>query len=259
MKEGILAVSFGTSVEEARLRQIEPVEQAIAAACPQAVFYRAYTSPTIRRILAERGTMVQDLEGALEQMAAEGITHGGVQPTHLLYGYEYDRIRQTVEKWRPRFERLTLGRPLLADTDTLLEMGELLDRIYPRQPGRAVVLMGHGTHHPANMAYPALQTVLNMKGRPDLLVGTVEGWPSLEELLPVLKAGGYQKVTAVPLMLVAGDHALNDMAGEEPESWKSRLTQAGFSVDCRLQGLGELEEVQRLYANRARMLLEGEE
>jgi len=246
MKQAAIILSFGTSVEEARQRDIAPVENALRG-CTGLLCRTAYTSPTIRKILAERGTVVPDLAGALEALAAEGFEAVAVQPTHLLYGYEYDSIKNIVEEKKGLFTALHLGRPLLGSTEDVQALAGILAGLCPAELGTAHIFLGHGTEHFANMVYPALQTALEHMGRTDILVGTVEGWPGYDEVQSALKARQSQTVRLAPLMLVAGDHALHDMAGEDADSWKSRLEADGCRVECLLRGLGSLPRVQALY------------
>ena len=242
MKQALLAVSFGTSVPRAR-QDIEAVERVLAAGAPERAFCRAYTSPTIRRILAERGEPVSGLPEALEALAAAGVEDVAVQPTHLLYGFEYDKLKADAAAFAGRFARLALGRPLAADSESL------------RALAACMVLLGHGTEHFANMVYPAMQTALRLAGGRRAYMGTVEGWPGFDEVLAQLKEDGCGQALLVPFMLVAGDHALNDMAGDGPKSWKSRLEAAGVGVRCRMRGLGALPEVQALYGARLREIV----
>lgn len=251
MDRGLVIVSFGTSVPEAR-RAVTAVEDALERSAPGCETVRAFTSPTIRRILARRGEEVPGLTEALEQLRARGVRRAAVQPTHLLYGFEYDKLRAEAEALSGGFDALTVGRPLLADTGDLRRFAAGLSGTHPLEDGGAVVLMGHGTEHFANAVYPALQTVLRLAGREDMLVGTVEGWPALEDMVRQLAAGGPRHVRLVPLMLVAGEHARSDMAG----TWKRRLEEAGHTVECSFTGLGELPWVQEMYRERLAKLLE---
>ena len=177
-------------------------------------------------------------------MRREGMDRVVVQPTHLLYGYEYDKLRAEAERFSGCFETLSTGRPLLADNNDILCFAEKLAETHPAQEGAAVVYMGHGTEHFANAVYPALQTALHLAGRDDIYIGTVEGWPGLEDILRQLKTPS--RVALLPLMLVAGDHARNDMDID----WRQRLEQAGHSVTCAFTGLGELAWVQKMYQDR---------
>lgn len=251
MRQAIAIVSFGSSVETARVQQISAVEKAIREEMPQALAYTAYTSPTIRRILRGRGIFIPSLEEALEQMLEDGITDALVQPTHLLYGIEYDKMRETVDAYAGRFASLQFGIPLLATTEDLRELAAILSEAYPRKEGEALVFLGHGTDHFANVVYPALQMIFHMQGRGDVLVGTVEGWPSYEDVYAQLHVSSLR---LVPLMLVAGDHALHDMAGDQEDSWKCRFEEAGLAAQCVLQGLGAMPQIQELYRKHIRIL-----
>lgn len=249
-KRGLVAVSFGTSVPEAR-SSISAVEEALAAAAPEHVFARAFTSPTIRRILRDRGEEIASLSEALERLAALGVRRVAVQPTHLLCGYEYDRLRSEAEALAGRFEALAVGRPLLADNGDIQRFARRLSREHPAEEGAATVFMGHGTGHFANAAYPALQTALAFLGREDIYIGTVEGWPGLEDIVRRLEPGGRRRIRLLPLMLVAGDHARNDMDG----TWRARLERAGHAVSCSFTGLGESAWVREMYQERLREIL----
>lgn len=243
MKQALVITSFGTSVPEAR-GSIEMVEKALAEAAIGYTAVRAFTSPTIRRVLAGRGETVPSLTEALEQLRDNGVNRVVVQPTHLLYGYEYDKLRAEAEKFSGCFEEVKVGKPLMADTRDILQFARKLAEMHPRQAGAAVVYMGHGTEHFANAAYPALQTALNLMDRGDIRIGTVEGWPGLEDILHQMKESCSVKL--LPLMLVAGDHAKNDMAVD----WRCALEQAGHAVECQFTGLGELAWVREMYRDR---------
>lgn len=255
MKQALLIVSFGTSVPQAR-ESITAVEKTLCKTAPDWDFYRAFTSPTIRRILEKRGETVLSLEQALSELAERGYQIVAIQPTHLLCGFEYDKIRNTVEQYKMRFASLTLGQPLVSNTAELRKIAELMSAQYPKQKDRAVVFMGHGTEHFSNMIYPALQTAFAMIGRTDMLVGTVEGWPGISEIIMQLCEKNCTEAQLVPLMLVAGDHAVNDMAGDHPDSWKSRLEQNGIAVSCTLSGLGVLPGIQEMYCTHLADLLD---
>ncbi|WP_294571938.1 sirohydrochlorin cobaltochelatase, partial [uncultured Subdoligranulum sp.] len=221
MKQALICASFGTTVANGR-KDLEAVEQALQAVAPDRPFCRAWTSRIIRKRMAARGESVDGLPEALEKLAAAGYDRVAVQPTHLLYGYEYDKIKSEIAPYQSRFAHLALGKPLLADTHDLQTVARLLGEAYPAQPGEVLVLMGHGTEHFAGVVYPALQSAFALQGRDDVFVAAVEGWPALAEVLPQILASGCRKAHLVPLLLVAGDHACHDMAGEQAESWKSQ-------------------------------------
>ena len=251
MEKALLCVSFGTSVPEAE-ESIAAVENALRAAAPGRLLVRAYTSSMICRKLAGRGETVLSVQEAFQQLAEQGVSDVLVQPTHLLRGSEYDKVRTEAALWRERFSAVRLGAPLLAGTEDLRAFAGILDEAYPARQGQALVLFGHGTDVFANMVYPALQTALHLLGRTDIVVGTVEGWPGFPEELEQLRRQDRRQVHLVPLMLVAGDHVLNDMAGDGAESWKSRLEGRGYSVRCTLRGLGMMPGVPELYCRHLR-------
>lgn len=243
MNQTLVTLSFGSSVPEA-LVSIEAVEKVLLETAAGYTAVRAFTSPTIRRILEKRGEKVPSLSEALEQALAGGAERVIVQPTHLLYGYEYDKLKAEAAEYSDRFESLTVGKPLLADCGDIRRFAEEIARDHPRREGEAVVYMGHGTEHFANAVYPALQTALDLEGRSDIRIGAVEGWPGLTEVLQTLRPSS--GVLLLPLMLVAGDHARKDMA----VTWKRALKRAGHTVRCEFTGLGELAWVQEMYRER---------
>ena len=246
MKKALVIVSFGTTYEKGR-QDIEAVERVLTQAAEGYDVFRAYTSSIVRKVLKSRGEIVPSLEEVLEKLANESYDTVFVQPTHLLYGNEYEKkIQLAYTRYCGRFLYGHVCKPLIADNDDLLKMAEILAALKPENAD-ALLLMGHGTTHFANMVYPAMQTALNLQSHPDIVVGTVEGWPTLENAIDELRALGAKSVELRPMMLVAGDHAQNDMAGDDADSWKSHLTAAGFDVHCTVEGLGALEDVQKLY------------
>ena len=245
MKQAVVCVSLGASVPAGR-ENITAVENVLRRAAQDRVFISAFTSPTVRRILRERGETVYSVEEALEALWRQDVTEVLVQPTHILRGHEYNKLKREAETWRDRFESLRIGRSLLTDADDLQMLAAGLSATYPARAGETLVLFGHGTDHAANLVYPALQTAFHLAGRSDVLVGTAEGWPAFGDVLAQLKARNGKNVHLVPLF-VAGDHALNDMAGGDPDSWKSRLEAEGFAVRSTLRGLGLMPAVQEMY------------
>lgn len=255
MKTALVCVSFGTRVPAAR-KNITAVEEALRAELTDADFFRVFTSPTIRRRLAQEGETILSLEETLARLLREGYEKVLVQPTHFLYGLEYENIKATVQAAEKDFASITLGVPLLSQTADLQTLAQILAEEFPQKENCALVFMGHGTPHFSNVVYPAMQAVFHMMGRRDVYVGTVEGWPEIEEICAQLKPHGYTNVKTVPFMLVAGDHALHDMAGDEDDSWKNILTREGYEVDCVLQGMGVLPGVQQLYRQHLRAISE---
>ena len=253
-KNVILVVSFGTSYNDSRDKTIGAVEDAIAAAYPDYEVRRAFTSQTIIDILAEReGLEIDNVEEAFERLIADGVQQVVVQPTHVMSGYEYDDLVAVVEKYRDQFVSVAMGAPLLSSDEDYSRVVEALCSATAEQDqdGTAIVFMGHGTEHEANASYAKLQDAFNAAGKTNYLVGTVEAAPSLDDMLSAVQAGGYTKVVLQPLMVVAGDHANNDMAGDEPDSHKSILEKEGFKVDTYIHGLGENPNIRNLFVERA--------
>ena len=185
MKKALVIVSFGTTYEKGR-QDIEAVERALAQAAEGYDVFRAYTSSIVRKVLKSRGEIVPSLEEALEKLANESYDTVFVQPTHLLCGNEYDeKIRASYMRYAGRFLRGGIGKPLIANNDDLLKLAEILAALKP-EDADALLLMGHGTTHFANMVYPAMQTALRLQGHPNVVVGTVEGWPTLENAIDEL-------------------------------------------------------------------------
>lgn len=254
-QKALVCASFGTTVPTAAA-DIAGVEQALAAAAPGWQLLRAYTSGMVRTALAGRGQPEDSVPEALARATAAGCRRVLVQPTHFLWGVEYDKLKAQALAAAPGFDWLRVGRPLLDDTRDLRALAGAIGALYPAEPGRAVVLMGHGSAHRANVVYPALQGIFELQSRPDIRVGTVEGWPGLAEVCAALARSRASRVLLVPLMLVAGDHAQNDMAGPGPHSWRSVLAGQGYRVDWVRHGLGSEKAVQDLYAAHLRGVLQ---
>ena len=243
-------MSFGTSVPQAE-KAILHVEEVLREAFPDRTFARAFTSRIICRKLEREGRPVDSPESALERLLSEGVRDLLIQPTHLTPGDEFDKLAGIVDGYRARFDTVRMGRPLISDCGDMLAVADAVLHHYPRSGDGALLLMGHGSGHFANMIYPALQTAFRLRGTRDVFVGTVEGWPLFEDCLAQLKDLRPARVELAPLMLVAGDHACNDMAGDEDDSWRRRLEAEGFSVEYRLEGLGLWDEVCALYREHA--------
>ncbi|GAK49132.1 precorrin-4 C11-methyltransferase [Candidatus Moduliflexus flocculans] len=258
-KKAIVVVSFGTSVEATRKRTIEACEAAIRDAFPEYDARRAFTSQTIIAILKQRDNLNVDTpEQALQRLHQEGYTDVIVQPLHIIAGLEFHDVAKTAKQFESHFHSLRIGMPLLATTDDYLSVADVLKTQFSEIGERdAVVLMGHGTAHPANAAYLALERILRTHGMERAFIGTVEGYPERDQVIATLQTLGVTTVTLAPLMLVAGDHAINDMAGDDNDSWKRQLQQAGFRVNIRMQGLGELPAIQSIYIQHIRAAIAG--
>lgn len=256
MRKAILAVSFGTTFAETREKNITAVERALAQQFPGLPLYSAWTSNIIRSIVATRGEAVEDVPAAMERMSAEGITEVAVLPTHLLYGDEYDKLCEQTRAKQGLFQSVRIAPPLLANTKAMQAVAHAVAYGLPVVEGEALVLMGHGTGHFCNTVYAAMDYVFKAEGFPHVFVGTVEAYPDLKTVTVALKAAGYRRALLAPLMLVAGDHAVNDMAADTPYSWRGRLQADGIACRTVARGLGEYRQVCDLYTANLRSILE---
>ncbi len=253
MSKGLLVVSFGTSVAETRKKTIEAIEGDLAAAFPERKAYRAWTSSIIRRKLRSSGELnVDSVEEALERMKADGITDLLVQPTHMLPGEEYGKVVNAVRA-ASGFERLRLGKPLLTgEADIRAVAAVLEDTFSDVGSGELLALMGHGSAEAEENFYLQLTEAFRKDGKPNFIVGTVEEDPGFEPVLRAAKERKPSRIRLLPFMVVAGDHALNDMAGEGEDSWAGMLRKEGFQVECILKGMGEYPKVRAMYVEKAR-------
>jgi sirohydrochlorin cobaltochelatase len=259
-KKAILVVSFGTSYADTRQVTIEACEAKIRETFSDYEVRRAFTSSMIIAIMKKRDNIhVETPEEALQTLQTEGFSEVVVQPLHIIPGSEFHDVVQIVKKYESAFEKVHLGVPLLATTEDYMAVVDALKGQLPvLQENEAVVFMGHGTHHPANAAYAALERMFDDQGLQKVFVGTVEGYPELDQVIQRLQANNIEKVILMPFMLVAGDHAKNDMAGDEEDSWKTVLKKAGYVVDTYLHGLGENPEIQNIYVQHIHRALEGQ-
>ena len=245
----ILVVSFGTSYNDSRERTIGAIEQEIAAAYPDYEIRRAFTAQIIIDKLKTRdGLAIDNVTEAMERLVADGVKNVIVQPTHIMNGFEYDDVVKEVSPYADKFDTFAIGKPLLTSHEDYEQVIDafMKDEAEAGSSETALVYMGHGTEHFANATYSQMQLMLEFAGYENVFLGTVEGFPTLDNVMAELKAGGYTKVVLTPFMIVAGDHANNDMAGDEADSWKTVLAHAGYEVECRIQGLGENPAVRKL-------------
>ena len=260
-KPVLLVVSFGTSYNETRDATIGAIEADLQAAYPEYEVRRAFTSQIIIDILKEReGLEIDNVTEAMERLVADGVRDVVIQPTHVMPGYEYSDIVEEVSEYTSKFDSLTISNPLLiSDEDYDAVVASLVEETAQyNTEGTAIVFMGHGTEHEANAAYERLQKRLNAAGYSNYFVGTVEGTPTVEDVLEGVRASEVQRVVLLPLMIVAGDHANNDMAGDEEDSWKTIFSNAGFEVECVLKGMGEYAGIRELLVSHARAAMEGQ-
>ena len=268
----LLVVSFGTSFNDSRAKDIKGVEDALQAAYPDWSVRRAFTAQIIiNHVQARDGEKIDNMQQAMDRAVANGVKNLVVQPTHLMHGAEYDEMMEMIDDYRDKFESVAVAEPLLgevgADATVINEDKEAVAKAVTAEAvatagydsveaaakdGTAFVFMGHGTSHTAKVSYSQMQTVMQTLGYDNVFIGTVEGEPestSCENVIEAVKAAGYTKVVLRPLMVVAGDHANNDMAGADEDSWLSQFEASGAFdvVDCQIAGLGGVADVEQLY------------
>ena len=255
----LLIVSFGTSYNDARRLNIGAIEDAMENAFPDWSVRRAFTSDMIIRHIDKRdGVLIDNVKAALERAKSNGVKVLTVQPTHLMNGFEYQDLIAELAEYDGDFESIVTGAPLLSDDeDFKIIANAIVNATAEYDDGQtAICFMGHGTEAESNGIYARMQEELNNLNIKNYFIGTVEAKPDINDLLDAVSNGGYKRVILRPLMIVAGDHANNDMAGDDPESWKSQFEAAGLDVTCILEGLGELPEVRDLFVLHARTAIE---
>ena len=279
----ILVVSFGTSFNDSRAEDIGGVEKALQAAYPDWSVRRAFTAQIIiNHVQARDDEKIDNMDQALERAVNNGVKNLVVQPTHLMHGAEYDELTEAVENYKDKFESVKIAEPLLgevgADETAINEdKAAVAEAITAeavktagfdsldaaKEEGTAFVFMGHGTSHTAKISYSQMQTQMEQLGYENVFIGTVEGEPedtACEAVIEKLKNAGYKKVILRPLMVVAGDHANNDMAGDDDDSWKSQFEASGAfdSIDTQIAGLGEIDAIQQLYVAHTQAAIDAE-
>jgi len=279
----ILVVSFGTSFNDSRAEDIGGVEKALQAAYPDWSVRRAFTAQIIiNHVQARDDEKIDNMDQALERAVDNGVKNLVVQPTHLMHGAEYDELTEAVENYKDKFESVKIAEPLLgevgADETAINEdkaavaeaiTAEAVKTVgfdsldAAKEEGTAFVFMGHGTSHTAKISYSQMQTQMEQLGYENVFIGTVEGEPedtACEAVIEKLKNAGYKKVILRPLMVVAGDHANNDMAGDDDDSWKSQFEASGVfdSIDTQIAGLGEIDAIQQLYVAHTQAAIDAE-
>ena len=279
----ILVVSFGTSFNDSRAEDIGGVEKALQAAYPDWSVRRAFTAQIIiNHVQARDDEKIDNMDQALERAVDNGVKNLVVQPTHLMHGAEYDELTEAVENYKDKFESVKIAEPLLgevgADETAINEdKAAVAEAITAeavktagfdsldatKEEGTAFVFMGHGTSHTAKISYSQMQTQMEQLGYENVFIGTVEGEPedtACEAVIEKLKDAGYKKVILRPLMVVAGDHANNDMAGDDDDSWKSQFEASGAfdSIDTQIAGLGEIDAIQQLYVAHTQAAIDAE-
>ena len=276
----LLVVSFGTSFNDSRAEDIGGIEKALAAAYPDYSVRRAFTAQIIiNHVYARDNEKIDNVEQALERAVSNGVKELVVQPTHLMHGAEYDELIEALDKYSDKFEKVVVSEPLLGEvgkdatvinsdketvakavTAAAVKDAGFADLDAADKDGVAFVFMGHGTSHTAKISYSQMQTQMDELGYKNVFIGTVEGEPEeteLSEVINKVKEAGYKKVVLRPLMVVAGDHANNDMAGDDEDSWKSGFEADGSfdEITCQIAGLGRIEDVENLYVEHVKSAL----
>lgn len=266
----LLVVSFGTSYNDSRVNDIKSIEDALQEAYPDWSVRRAFTAQIIiNHIQARDGEKIDNMTQALERAVANGVKNLVVQPTHLMHGAEYDEMCAAIDAYRDNFDAVSIAEPLLGEvgsdasvinadkeavakaiTAAAVEASGFDSLEAAKEAGAAFVLLGHGTAHVAKVSYSQMSSQMQQLGYENVFIGTVEGEPeetACESVIEEVRAAGYTTVILRPLMVVAGDHANNDMAGSDDDSWKPMFEDAGFTVDCQIAGLGGIADIQALY------------
>ena len=279
----LLVVSFGTSFNDSRAEDVKGIEDALAEAYPDWSVRRAFTAQIIiNHVQARDGEKIDNVDQALQRAVDNGVKNLVVQPTHLMHGAEYDELSEAVENYKDKFESVKIAEPLLGEvgsdatvinadkeavakaiTEEAVKAAEYDSLEAAEADGTAFVFMGHGTSHTAKVSYSQMQTQMEQLGYDNVFIGTVEGEPedtSCEAVIEKLKEAGYKKVILRPLMVVAGDHANNDMAGDDDDSWKSQFEASGAfdSIDTQIAGLGEIQAIQQLYVAHTQAAIDAE-
>lgn len=253
-KPVLLCVSFGTSYHDTRRVTIDAIERNLQEAFPSYEVRRAFTSKIIIRKLAARDKlMIDTVSAAVEKMIAEGVTELLVQPTHVIAGFEYDDIIRDLQAYTEKFNRLNISSPLMKTNKDIKTLANILttETKSSADAETAFVWMGHGTAHSVNTVYETLQHAFIETGHRNHVVGTVEAEPSFEKVLEQVKKTKATHIVLSPLMIVAGDHAVNDMASTDPDSWKSRFEKQGYTVTALLKGMGEYSAIRKMIVEHA--------
>jgi len=258
-KSAILVVSFGTSYNDTRKVTIEATENKIKDAFPDYDVYRAFTAQIIIDKLKARDNLVIDnVKEAMERLKKEKYSEVYIQPLHIINGAEYDDLIEETNEYKDYFNILKVGKPLLTTEDDYKKVIDAIkDKFENLNDNEAIAFMGHGTHHIANAQYSELAYMIHDEGYKNVFVGTVEGYPSIDNVIRKLKENNIEKVTLMPFMLVAGDHANNDMAGDEEDSWKTILKKEGFEVETYIHGLGEIDAIRDIYIEHLNNIING--
>ena len=255
----LLVLSFGTSYNDSRRLTIGAIEGDLEKAFPDFSVRRGFTANIIIDHVQRRDNiLIDDVDAALERAVNNGVKNLVVQPTHLMHGLEYDELVREVGNYSDAFDQVVFGEPLLNSDDDFARVEKAITEWTASYDDgeTAICFMGHGTEADSNEVYQKMQDLLTKDGYTNYFVGTVEAQPSLDDVLAKVQAGDYKRVVLEPLMVVAGDHANNDMAGDEDGSWKKTFEDAGYEVECLLRGLGENEDIRAIYVDHAKAAID---
>ena len=255
----LLVLSFGTSFNDSRRLNIGAIESDLEKAFPDYSVRRGFTANIVIDHIQNRdGVKIDDVDEAMNRAVDNNVKNLVIQPTHLMNGLEYQELEEQVAQYADAFDKIAIGKPLLTSEDDFKRVEQaLVDWTSEYDDGEtAICFMGHGTEAESNEVYQKMQDLLTADGHDNYFVGTVEASPSLEDVLAKVKAGSYKRVVLEPLMVVAGDHANNDMAGDEEDSWKTIFEDAGYEVTCLLRGLGENEAIRQIYVEHAQAAMD---
>ena len=277
----LLVVSFGTSFNDSRAEDVKGIEDALAEAYPDWSVRRAFTAQIIiNHVEARDDEVIDNMQQALDRAVENGVKNLVVQPTHLMHGAEYDEMTEAINEYKDKFESVAIAEPMLGEvgddatvinddkkavaqaiTDAACKEAGFDSMDAAAEAGTAFVFMGHGTSHTANVTYDQMQTQMENLGFKNAFIGTVEGKPedtACDKVIEKVKEAGYKNVVLRPLMVVAGDHANNDMAGDDEDSWKSQFVASGNfdKVDCQIEGLGRVEAVEKLYVEHTKAAID---
>ena len=250
----LLVVSFGTSYNDNRCNTIGAIENALENTFPDWSVRRAFTSQIIiDHVKSRDGEEIDNVKQALDRAVENGVKKLVIQPTHLMNGFEYTDLTEEVSQYADAFDKISIGEPLLSTDEDFKAVEEAITGATASYDDgqTAIVFMGHGTEADSNAIYARMQENLKADKYENYYIGTVESTPTVNDVLELVKAGDYKRVVLRPLMVVAGDHANNDMAGDEDDSWKSIFEAAGYDVECVLEGLGSVDAIQEMYVAHA--------
>lgn len=253
-KKAILVVSYGSSHREAMEKSIGAIEKRIQEEFQEYKIYRAFTGKRVVKKLKNEGVLVMTLTEALEKLKEDGIQELIVRPAYVTDGMENEKMIQEVRAVGEGFEQIAMGTPLLNSMEDCKELAQIIIEDCPVKENEILMFMGHGTSGGINLMYLKLQDIFEDMGYQNIVVGTMKGHPSFEEVIKLRKKLLGKKVILQPLMIVAGEHARKDMAGKE-DSWKSKLEEKGYQVECHIKGLGEFEGVQEMFIRHIEQII----